>query len=301
MPDIKNICLLLMAVACGGTGMAQANDELVEHGRYVFFAAGCISCHTGEQTLAGGRPIVSPFGTFYPPNITPSLEYGIGTWTDQDIVRALRDGMSPQNEHYYPAFPYPSYTRMTRADMQALYAFLMTQPVSTRKNQPHDIPWVIANRSMIEHWKDGRFTPGTYTADPDKSPQWNRGAYIAMALGHCGECHTARGYLGAPRHDRYLAGSCSGAEGLPVPNITQDRQTGIGRWTYPELITFLATGQRPDGSFTGSLMAEVLGTSCMRLTNTDLHALATFLQSVPAIHNNLVRQCTPFDDSMYAE
>ena len=108
-----------------------ASGNLVEHGRYVFYAAGCVSCHTSDQLMAGGRSIVTPFGTFYPPNVTPHKEYGIGAWTKEEFVRALREGVNPQGEHYYPAFPYTSYTRMTRQDMQALYAYLMTLPASS--------------------------------------------------------------------------------------------------------------------------------------------------------------------------
>jgi len=299
---INYLAALLGVVGCiCSMGVALAADDLLEHGRYVFYAAGCISCHTSDQLMAGGRPVVTPFGTFYPPNVTPQREYGIGALSEEDFVRALREGLNPQGEHYYPAFPYPSYTRMTRQDMQALYAYLMTLPASSRGNRPHNIDWPFSYRSMISHWKAGRFTPGEFSADPEKSPQWNRGAYLADALGHCGECHTPRDYMGASRRDRYMAGTCTGPDGRLVPNITPDRETGIGNWTYGQLITFLGTGKRPNGVFTGSLMAEVLGTSCMRLTGEDLHSLAIYLQSLPPIHNDLDTLCEPFDDSFIYE
>ena len=296
-----------LAAVLGLTGcfcsmsVALASEDLLEHGRYVFYAAGCVSCHTSDQLMAGGRPVVTPFGTFYPPNITPHREYGIGAWTEEDIVRALREGLNPQGEHYYPAFPYPSYTRITRQDMRALYAYLMTLPASSRKIRPHDLLWPYSSRPMVAYWKVGGFTPGEFSANPEKSPQWNRGAYLADALGHCSECHTTRDYLGTPRHDRYLAGTCTGPDGRRVPNITPDRETGIGHWTCEELMTFLKTGRRPDGSYTDSLMAEVLGTSCMRLTGDDLHSLVIYLQSLPPIHNDLDALCAPFDDSVFFE
>jgi mono/diheme cytochrome c family protein len=277
--------------------IALASGDLLEQGRYVFYAAGCISCHTRDQLMAGGRPIVTPFGTFYPPNVTPHREYGIGAWTGEDFLRALREGLNPQGEHYYPAFPYPSYTRMTHQDMQALHAYLMTLPASSRETRPHNLLWPFSSRPMIAYWKAGRFTPGEGSANPEKSPQWNRGAYITNALGHCSECHTPRDYLGTSRRDRYLAGTCTGPDGRRVPNITPDRETGIGHWTRAELMTFLKTGKKPDGSYTDSLMAEVLGTSCMRLTGDDLHSLAIYLQSLPPIHNDLDALCAPFDDS----
>ena len=299
---IKSLAAVLGLAGCFcGMSVVLAFEDLLEHGKYVFNAAGCVSCHTRDQLMAGGRPIVTPFGTFYPPNITPHREYGIGTWTEEDIARALREGLNPQGEHYYPAFPYPSYTRMTRQDMQALYAYLMTLPASFRENRPHNIHWPFSSRAMIAHWKALRFTPGEFSADPEKSLQWNRGAYLAEALGHCSECHTPRDSLGAPRRNSYLAGTCTGPDSRRVPNITSDRETGIGDWTYEGLMTFLKTGRKPDGGYTDSLMAEVLGTSCMQLTGYDLHSLATYLQSLPPIHNDLDAQCAPFDDSFMYE
>jgi len=281
--------------------VALATDDVLEHGRYVFYAAGCISCHTRDQLMAGGRPVVTPFGTFYPPNATPQREYGIGSWSEEDFVRALREGKNPQGEHYYPAFPYPSYTRMTRRDMQALYAYLMTLPASSREVRPHQLHWPYSARSMMSIWKAQRFAAGEFSADPEQSAQWNRGAYLADALGHCGECHTPRDYLGASRRDRYLAGTCTGPDNRRVPNITPDKETGIGNWSHEQLMTFLSTGKKPDGSFTDSLMAEVLGTSCMRLTRPDLHSLAIYLQSLPPISNDLDTLCAPFDDAFVYE
>ena len=154
---------------------ANAGDMLA-HGRYVFFAAGCISCHTADQALAGGRPLETPFGTFYPPNITPSPEHGIGAWNSADLERALRRGIDPGGQHYYPAFPYPSYTGMSREDIQALYAYLMAQPAAARQNRPHELPWPYSSRALLPHWKTGNFTPGPYTPDSGKSARWNRGA-----------------------------------------------------------------------------------------------------------------------------
>lgn len=300
MPLLRRLALLpVMATALCAAGMATALDTRVEHGRYVFFAAGCISCHTADQTLAGGRPLETPFGTFYPPNITPSGEHGIGGWSSADLERALRQGVNPQGEHYYPAFPYPSYTGMTREDMQALYAYLMTQPAVSRENPPHRLHWPFSSRPLISHWKTGGFNPGAYAPDPGKTAQWNRGAYLARALGHCSECHTPRGFLGMPRAGHYLAGTCEGPDGRLTPNITPHRQTGIGDWSHEELNRFLATGRRPDGSFTGSLMVEVLGTSCMRLTPYDRESLAIYLQSVPSVRQDLDSLCAPYDDAHF--
>jgi mono/diheme cytochrome c family protein len=209
--------------------------------------------------------------------------------------------MNPQGEHYYPAFPYPSYTRITPEDMQVLYAYLMRQPAADRENRPHELYWPYSHRPLVAHWKADAFTPGVFTPDPDKTPQWNRGAYLASALGHCSECHTPRGFLGIPIAGQYLAGTCTGPEGRRTPNITPDRETGIGDWTYEELTRFLETGRKPDGRFTQGLMAEVLGTSCMRLSEFDRRSLATYLQSIPPVHNDLDVLCAPFDDTPFYE
>jgi mono/diheme cytochrome c family protein len=284
-----------------GLPMASASNALIERGRYIFTAAGCAACHTQDEVLAGGRPLETPFGIFYPPNITPDREQGIGVWSEADFMRALEEGVSPQGEHYYPAFPYTSYSRMTRADMRALYAYLMTlQPVA-RVSRAHDLPWFLSSRKLLGLWKAGRFTPGRYQYDPERPADWNRGAYLAQALGHCGECHTPRGLLGGARGNRYLAGTRSGPEGKEVPNITQDRETGIGDWSPAEQRGFLASGRLPDGAYTGPLMAEVLGSSSMSLTAADRQALATYLQSLPPIYHDIHYQFDPFADQQLRE
>lgn len=265
---------------------AAANEARYQQGRYIFFASGCISCHTVDIPLAGGRAIDSPFGTFYSPNITPHREQGIGNWSREDLVRALRDGISPQGAHYYPAFPYPSYTGMTEEDITSLYTYLMAQPGFPRKNRPHELIWFISNRALIAHWKLGYFTPGAVQFDPGRSREWNRGQYLAMALGHCSECHTPRDALGGPHMQRYLAGTAHGPDDVLVPNITPDANTGIGTWNHKDLATFLSTGRKPDGCYSSGLMMEVLGTSCMQLTEYDRYALAVYLRSLAPIHND---------------
>jgi len=289
MSHMKNILsIFALLVLLVDAGRVTASNELLQQGQYIFFAAGCISCHTVDQPLAGGRAIGSPFGTFYGPNITPHPERGIGNWKQEDLIRALREGISPEGEHYYPAFPYPSFTMMTRRDIMALYTYLMAQPAFPNKNRPHELVWFLSNRALIAHWKGGgRFTPRVLQFDPNESREWNRGQYLAMALGHCSECHTPRGLLGGPLLEQYLAGTREGPGGIRVPNITPDEETGIGDWTHEDLETFLSTGRKPDGCFPTDLMMEVLGTSCMRLTEHDRHALATYLSSLPPIHNSL--------------
>jgi mono/diheme cytochrome c family protein len=279
-----------------------AADALIERGRYIFTVAGCASCHSHhDAALAGGRPLDTPFGTFYPPNISPDREAGIGDWSEADFMRALGEGVNPQGEHYYPAFPYTSYTRMSQADMRALYAYLMTRDPVARASRAHDLPWYLSSRRLLGLWKAGRFVPGRYEYDPGRTDDWNRGAYLAQALGHCGECHTPRGLLGGMRGNRHLAGTRNGPEGRMVPNITQDRKTGIGDWSPAEQRAFLSTGRLPDGAYTGPLMAEVLGSSSMSLTAADRRALATYLQSLPPIHHDIHYRFDPFADQQLRE
>jgi len=280
-----------------GTGDARSGDDELARGRYVFFAAGCVSCHGADRTLAGGRALDTPFGTFYPPNITPDREHGIGAWSAGDFVRALREGLDPHGKPYYPVFPYPSYTGMRSEDMQALYAYLMTLPADTRPSRPHELPWFLSYRPLLRDWRAGRFAPGALAEDPAQTPEWNRGAYIAHALGHCGECHTPRGLLGAPRTGRYLAGTREGPEGVTVPNITPDPVTGIGAWTDGELFAYLSTGRRPDGRHAGQPMLEVLGTSIMPLTPADRRALTTYLRSLPPVFHDVYTRYDPFEPS----
>ena len=293
---INCLVAVVLLICCFYPGPAPASENLVEQGKYLFYTAGCAGCHSSNQPLAGGRRIETSLGTFYAPNISLDREQGIGGWTEEDFCRALNDGKSPTGENYFPAFPYTSYTKMTASDKSALWAYIKSQPAIATENRPHDLPWFIFSRKLVGIWKLGRFTPGVYTDDPTKSREWNRGAYLATAVAHCGECHTPRGPLGGMRNGRYLAGNVNGSDGANVPNITQDTHTGIGSWSRHELITFLATGQCPDGSHAQGLMAEVLATGVMRLTEDDQDALATYLLSVPPVNQDMVSPPGPFAD-----
>lgn len=290
-----SVLVTLIIFCC--PGLAPASENLIEHGRYLFYAAGCAGCHSSNRPLAGGSPVKTPFGTFYSPNISPDPENGIGSWTKEDFFRALNDGRSPTGENYFPAFPYTSYTRMTDSDKSALWAYVKSQPAIATENRSHDLPWFMFSRKLVGFWKLGRFKPGIYSGDATKSGKWNRGAYLATAIAHCGECHTPRGPLGGTHNGLYLAGSRNGPEGNKVPNITPDTHTGIGSWSRQDLITFLATGQRPDGSRAQGLMAEVLANGLMQLTREDRDALATYLLSVPPVQHDVNSPPDTFDDS----
>ncbi len=243
--------------------------------------------------LAGGRALQTPFGTFYSPNITPHPVHGIGGWSDDDFVRALRKGIAPDGSHYYPSFPYTSYTRMRREDMLAIKAYLFSLEPVDRPNRPHDLPWFVSFRQLLWFWKVKYFDEGEFVEDASRPAAWNRGVYLVTALGHCAECHSPRNRLGAIDPGMRLAGTRNGPSGEAVPNITPDAETGIGGWPQSDLIYFLQTGATPDGDYTGGEMAEVIDEGLSRLDRSDLEAMAEFLRSVPAVTNLVERPERP--------
>lgn len=263
--------------------------ERIEYGEYIFRAGGCAGCHTDVDRdgafLAGGRPLETQFGTFYTSNITPDPEFGIGRWSAEDFVRALTEGVSPEGNHYYPTFPYTSYTKMRREDILALWAYLRTVPAVARPAPAHDLVWYLASRYVNLVWKFIYFDPGEYEPEVDKSDQWNRGAYLHRALAHCPECHSPRNIFGALDQDRRNAGTKNGPEGEVIPNITPDKETGIGSWSEDDLAYFLKTGMLPDGDYTASLMAEVIDEGLQYLNQQDLRALAHYNLSLPPVEH----------------
>ena len=262
-----------------------ADDSLVAKGKYLAHAAGCVTCHTedkeGAVPFAGGRALESPFGTFYSPNITPDIESGIGAWSDDDFVTALWDGLNPEGEHYFPAFPFPSYTGVSRADALAMKAYLFSLEPAVNQSPEHDLPFYMSSRAAAGGWKLSYFDAGRFEQDPEQSEQWNRGAYLVRHLGHCGECHTPRGRLGALQDDAELAGNADFIPDESAPNITPDKEHGIGRWSLSDIEYFLDIGMLPDGDFTGGAMGAVIEDSTSRMTREDRLAIATYIKSLP--------------------
>ena len=269
-------------------GYAVADDEaLLAKGEYILHAGGCISCHTADgedaEPLAGGHGIESPFGVFYSPNITPDPETGIGGWSDEDFLTAFWEGENPDGDHYFPSFPYPSYTGMSRDDLLALKAYLFSVEPVRRKNREHDLWPIMSSRFAAGVWKARFFDAARFEPDPEQSDAWNRGAYLVRHLGHCGECHTPRTALGALEEDRELAGNPELTADESAPNITPNREDGIGRWSLSDIDYFLEIGMLPDGDFTGSSMSPVIDDNTSRLTREDRRAIATYLKSLPPL------------------
>ncbi|MEK7361938.1 MAG: cytochrome c [Pseudomonadota bacterium] len=260
-------------------GNAHAQGD-TKRGQYLAKAAGCVGCHTQEDKdavpYAGGRALKTPFGTFYGPNITPDPVAGIGRWTEADFIRAMRQGGRPDGANYFPAFPYPAFTRIGDTDLRDLWAYLRTLPPANRANQAHDLRFPFGWRLLVTVWKWIFFTPGPFEADAKLSQTLNRGAYLVQALGHCGECHTPRNFLGGPKRDRFLAGG-KGPDGKGVPNLTP---TKLNKLSDAELKDFLVSGTTPDGDVPAEAMGEVIRNTTSQLSAQDLAALMAYLRSL---------------------
>jgi mono/diheme cytochrome c family protein len=271
--------LLLLAFAL----VTHAQQGDAQRGLYISKAAGCVGCHTEErdnaQPFVGGRALKTPFGTFYGPNITPHPQAGIGRWTEQDFIRAMREGRRPDGANYFPAFPYPSFTRINDQDLRDLWAYLRTLPPSNRPSEPHNLKFPFGWRWLVWGWKLFFFNPGPFSPDPAASPVVNRGSYLVNALGHCGECHTPRNFLGGMKRGRHLAGAKLG-EKTSAPNLTPTR---LKKKSDAEVKDFLQTGLTPDGDVAAESMAEVVRNTTSQLTPADLDAVVAYLRSLPPL------------------
>ena len=281
LPRLLSLALVGAALPTAAQ-TAAAGDA--KRGEYISKAAGCLGCHTddkkGAVTYAGGRALKTPFGTFYGPNITPHPEAGIGKWSEADFVRAVREGKRPDGANYFPAFPYPSFTAITDADLRDLWAYLRSLPANAQPSRPHDVGFPFNVRLAVTLWKMLYFNPGAFTPDPKRSAEINRGAYLTNALGHCGECHTSRNFMGGPRRDRFLAGG-KGPEGKDIPNLTPTRLKK--NWGDKDLADFLSSGITPDGDVPAEAMGEVIRNTTGQLTASDLAALIAYLRTLPAL------------------
>jgi len=272
------------------TAVGQPSSAEIERGRYVFGATGGCGCHTVPKgpANAGGRRYDGPFGTVHSTNITPDRETGIGGWTDEQIVTAIRLGRRPNGDRLLPVHPYPVFNGMAAEDLRALVAFLRTVPPVKRANQPKKITVPFFETVFLPAWLAAfapRETPPS--AAPVSGPA--RGEYLVRAVAHCGECHTPRTMTMATDNARFLAGNPKGPEDAEVPNITPDRETGL-TWSEEEIAEYLGSGIRPDGDFAAGLMAEVIqGTLAgyKDLTREDRLAIARYLKSIPPVKNRI--------------
>lgn len=275
----------------GPTMAAGDATTLIEQGRYLALAGNCMACHTsrGGKALAGGTPIPTPFGTVYGPNITPDDETGIGTWTADDFWQALHNGKSKDGTLLYPAFPYTEYTRVNRADADALYAYLRSVAPVSQPNRPPELDFPYDQRALLAAWRALYFKPGVQEADPSQSVQWNRGRYLVDGVGHCAACHTPRNSLGGLRSAESLTGGVIPVLDWYAPPLTNDMQTGMGRWSAADIAALLKTGISAHSSASGPMAEVVLG-STQHLTDDDALAIGVYIKSLPATPASTPRQ-----------
>lgn len=274
-----------MARALGGAASEMAATP--EQGRYLAAVGNCVSCHTrpGGAPFAGGLPFMTPLGTLYSTNITPDAQTGIGSWSAADLRRAMQRGVARNGSHLFPAFPYPSFTKASDADISAIYAYLRTVPAV--RYRPPDNGLMFAMRWPMVLWNGLFFKPGRFVINLSQSAQWNRGAYLIAGLGHCGSCHTPRNLLLAEQADRaYQGGVLRSAvskrqERLWSAVDLTNGARGLGAWSVPELTQYFQTGvSARAGSF--GPMNEVIVNSLKALAPEDLRAMAIYLKSLPA-------------------
>ena len=272
------ILTLAVSMALAGTAARAADSK----GELLFHIGGCTNCHTAKDgaMLAGGDPIATPFGNFIAPNITPDPETGIGRWSLEDFVRAMREGRDPDGRPLYPAFPYTSYTRMSDEDLAALKTYLDSVPAVRQEARPHELRFPFNLRWGLYLWQWLFFTPERFAPDPVRDAVWDRGAYLVLGPGHCGECHTPRTFYGVLDWSRPFAGGQIGKE--RVPDITPAKTHGLGEWSSSDIATLLKLGMTPDGDFVGSDMAKIVNNGTGKLPQPDLDAIVAFLQSLPA-------------------
>ena len=287
--NARRIRVSAIAAAIGAAGLLAMAPTLVaresshgsiERGRYLVDAGDCAACHTDDrgQPFAGGRPIPTPFGTIYSTNITPDPETGIGNWTPDDFYRAMHEGLAPGKRRLYPAFPYPWYTKLTRADVDDIRAYLSTLPAVKQANKPSELPWPFSMREVMAGWNALYFRQGTFKPNPQKSAEWNLGAYLVEGAGHCGSCHSPKNFAGAPKRDKAFQGGYG--EHWYATSLGGDLRDGLGQWSVDDIVKYLKTGANSRAAAFGP-MAEVVHDSTQHLDNDDLHAIAVYLKDLP--------------------
>jgi mono/diheme cytochrome c family protein len=266
---------------------APASADVLARGAYLATAADCIACHTvaeSHKPFAGGVAFKLPMGIIYSTNITADPISGIGSWSDDEFVRAVREGVRNDGEHLYPAFPYTSYTRLARSDVLAIKAYLMSLPAIPQGNRANVLGFPFNQRGARGVWNAAFFKSARFAADPAKSPGWNSGAYLATALGHCAECHTPRNVGFGLEHGKQFAGA--ELSGWRAYNITSDPEYGIGSWNDGELARYLKTGHADGRASASGPMGEAVEHSLQYLAPADVTALVEYLRGVPPMKGN---------------
>jgi mono/diheme cytochrome c family protein len=261
----------------------NATTQIINRGEYLARAGDCVACHTepgGGKEFAGGRAMATPFGNLYVPNITPDDETGIGRWSADEFYRMMHTGVSRDGTLLYPAMPFASYTNVTRADSDAIFAYLMSVPPVRQQNRPHELRFPFNKRELLVGWRTLYFKEGEYVPDPKQSEQWNRGAYLVQGLGHCSMCHTAVNALGGSSESQAFEGGMIPNQNWYAPSLTSNREAGLGHWSIKEITDLLQVGVSNRGTVYGP-MAEVVYNSLQYLSDTDVEAMAVYLKALP--------------------
>ena len=277
--------ILAMLVLCTAFGMGRAraepSAETIAHGKALTEAGDCVSCHTADpaKPFAGGKRIDTPFGTIYSPNLTPDRDTGLGGWSDEDFRRALREGVAPDGSRYYPAFPYPNFTKMTRDDILAIRAYLATLVPVRNTPPPPELRWPLNYRVVMRLWDNLFFRPGIFEPDQQKSTEWNRGGYLVTGVAHCGACHTPKNMFGADKRAQSYGGGL--VQGWFAPRLDGADRSGLKSWSVEDIAEYLQSG-RNGKSHASGLMAEVVVNSTSKMSDADIRAIAVYLKDLPA-------------------
>jgi cytochrome c553 len=254
---------------------------VIAQGQYLARAGDCIACHTiPDGTLfAGSRAMPSPFGTLYSPNITPDPQAGIGKWSAEDFYATMHVGRMPDGTLIYPAMPFGSYTKVTRQDSDAIFAYLRSVTPVAQPNRPQDLRFPFDNRFLILGWRTLFFREGTFEPDATKSTQWNRGAYLVEGLGHCGMCHTPIDKLGGNSESKAFQGGLIPMQYWYAPSLTSNKDSGLGDWSLEDIEEYLHKGISARGAVYGP-MSEVVYNSLQYMTDEDIRAISVYLKSI---------------------
>ena len=264
-------------------GTAQADEpsaETIALGKALAIAGDCASCHTADPTkpFAGGKRIDTPFGGIYAPNLTPDRDTGLGEWSDEEFYRALRFGVAKDGSRYYPAFPYPYFTKMTRQNLLAIRAYLATLTPFRNKRPEPELRWPLNYRVVMRGWNWLFFRPGIFEPNQQKSAQWNRGGYLVEGAAHCGACHTPKNLFGADKKRRPYGGGL--VLGWFAPRLDSAERSGLKSWSADDIVEYLQSG-RNARSHAGKLMAEVVVNSTSVMSDADVRAIAVYLKDLP--------------------
>jgi mono/diheme cytochrome c family protein len=264
-----------------GRAQADASQDAVARGKALVDAADCASCHTADpaKPLAGGKRIDTPFGGIFSPNLTPDRDTGLGAWTDEEFYRALHEGVARNGARYYPAFPYPNFTKITRDDVVAIRAYLATLMPVRNTPPPPQLRFPLNYRVVMRGWNWLFFKPGTFEKNPQKSDEWNRGAYLVEGAAHCGACHTPKNIFGADKRGQAYGGGL--VDGWFAPRLDDAERSGLKSWSVEDIVEYLQSG-RNGKSHAGRLMAEVVVNSTSKMSDADVRAMAVYLKDLPA-------------------